>query len=216
MKALPCTPLRVAVHVALLIAGSLGTAHLAVAQEPTPDQQSAIRSNCRSDFMANCSGVPRGGKEAMQCLKDHVAVLSSGCQQAVKAVMPAARRQASGTPCHSGTGGSSGAPSGTSAGGASDSSTRGSRRSRRCSGRCRYGTGRDKAAGSCRINAASGAGTAGGQTCSTGGEKRCETSSELTTDRCRPACGDRGCPAPDFCPGAHQVPCGIPRSLLRR
>jgi len=37
MKALPCTPLRVAVHVALLIAGSLGTAHLAVAQEPTPD-----------------------------------------------------------------------------------------------------------------------------------------------------------------------------------
>jgi len=87
MKALPCTPLRVAVHVALLIAGSLGTAHLAVAQEPTPDQQSAIRSNCRSDFMANCSGVPRGGKEAMQCL--NVAKLSSGCQQAVKAVMPA-------------------------------------------------------------------------------------------------------------------------------
>ena len=89
MKALQCTPLRAAVYVALLIAGSLGTAHLAVAQEPTPDQQSAIRSNCRSDFMANCSGVPRGGKEAMQCLKDNVAKLSSGCQQAVKAVMPA-------------------------------------------------------------------------------------------------------------------------------
>ena len=50
MKALPCTPLRVAVHVALLIAGSLGTAHLAVAQEPTPDQQNAIRSNCRIAF----------------------------------------------------------------------------------------------------------------------------------------------------------------------
>jgi hypothetical protein len=33
--------------------------------------------------------VPRGGKEAMQCLKDNVAKLSSGCQQAVKAVMPA-------------------------------------------------------------------------------------------------------------------------------
>ena len=89
MKALQCTPLRAALYVALLIAGSLGSAQLAVAQEPTPDQQSAIRSNCRSDFMANCSGVPRGGKEAMQCLKDNVAKLSSGCQQAVKAVMPA-------------------------------------------------------------------------------------------------------------------------------
>lgn len=89
MKALQCYTMRAAVYIALLIAGSLGTAQLAAAQEPTPDQQSAIRSNCRSDFMANCSGVPRGGKEAMQCLKDHVAVLSSGCQQAVKAVMPA-------------------------------------------------------------------------------------------------------------------------------
>ena len=85
MQALQSHPVRSAFYVALLIAGSLGTAHLAVAQ----DQQSAIRSNCRSDFMANCSGVPRGGKEAMQCLKDNVAKLSSGCQQAVKAVMSA-------------------------------------------------------------------------------------------------------------------------------
>jgi hypothetical protein len=82
MKALQCTPLRAAVYVTL-IAGSLLSAQLAVAQEPTPEQQSAIRSNCRSDFMANCSGVPRGGKEAMQCLKDNVGKLSSGCQQAV-------------------------------------------------------------------------------------------------------------------------------------
>ena len=89
MKALKSTPMRAAVYVALLIAGLFGGAGIAVAQEPTPDQQSAIRSNCRSDFMANCSGVPRGGKEAMQCLKDNVAKLSSGCQQAVKAVMPA-------------------------------------------------------------------------------------------------------------------------------
>lgn len=89
MKTLRCHPMRAAAYVALLIAGLLGTAQLAVAQEPTPDQQSAIRSNCRSDFMANCSGVPRGGPEAMQCLKDNVAKLSSGCQQAVKAVMTA-------------------------------------------------------------------------------------------------------------------------------
>jgi hypothetical protein len=89
MKVLQCTPMRAAAYVALLIAASLFAAQLAVAQEPTPEQQSAIRSNCRSDFMANCSGVPRGGKEAMQCLKDNVAKLSSGCQQAVKAVMSA-------------------------------------------------------------------------------------------------------------------------------
>ena len=89
MKALKSAPMRAAVCVALLIAGLLGGAGIAAAQEPTPDQQSAIRSNCRSDFMANCSGVPRGGKEAMQCLKDNVAKLSAGCQQAVKAVMPA-------------------------------------------------------------------------------------------------------------------------------
>jgi hypothetical protein len=72
-----------------LIVCLLGGAGIAAAQQPTPEQQDAIRSNCRSDFMANCSGVPRGGKEAMQCLKDNVAKLSSGCQQAVKAVMPA-------------------------------------------------------------------------------------------------------------------------------
>jgi hypothetical protein len=88
MKALKNTPMRAALYVALLIAGLFGSAGIAVAQEPTPDQQSAIRSNCRSDFMANCSGVPRGGKEALQCLKDNVAKLSSGCQQVVKAVMP--------------------------------------------------------------------------------------------------------------------------------
>jgi hypothetical protein len=51
MKALQRAPLRSAVYVTVLIAGSLGTAQLAVAQEPTPEQQSAIRSNCRSDFM---------------------------------------------------------------------------------------------------------------------------------------------------------------------
>jgi hypothetical protein len=89
MKALKCNAMRAAVYVVPLIVGLFAGAGIAAAQQPTPDQQDAIRSNCRSDFMANCSGVPRGGKEAMQCLKDNVAKLSSGCQQAVKAVMPA-------------------------------------------------------------------------------------------------------------------------------
>ena len=108
-----------------------GSAQLAVAQEPTPDQQSAIRSNCRSDFMANCSGVPRGGKEAMQCLKDNVAKLSSGCQQAVKAVMPAPAAKPPAPPVTAAPAAPAAPPSASYAGGASDSSTGGSRR---CSG----------------------------------------------------------------------------------
>jgi len=58
--------------------------------DPTEAQLGAIKSNCRSDFMSNCWGVPRGGKEAFQCLKEHMASLSPGCAQAVKAVSPPA------------------------------------------------------------------------------------------------------------------------------
>ena len=32
-----------------------------------------------------CSSVPRGGSQALQCLKSNLAKLSSGCQHAVKA-----------------------------------------------------------------------------------------------------------------------------------
>jgi len=68
----------------------LGGATAAVA-EPTADQQAAIKANCRSDFMANCMGVPRGGKEALQCLQKNLASLSAGCQQAIKAIAAAAK-----------------------------------------------------------------------------------------------------------------------------
>ena len=60
----------------------------ALAQQPSQEQISAIRSNCRSDFLSNCSGVPRGGAEAVRCLKDHMAQLSPGCQAAVSAITP--------------------------------------------------------------------------------------------------------------------------------
>ena len=132
MKALKSAPMRAAVYVALLIAGLFGGAGIAVAQEPTPDQQSAIRSNCRSDFMANCSGVPRGGKEAH-------AMSERQCREALLR-LPAGRKggdagassQASRTFCHSDTCGSGGSPSGRHAGGARGGNTGGSRR---CSGR---------------------------------------------------------------------------------
>lgn len=59
------------------------------AAKPTEAQLDAIKSNCRSDFMSNCWGVKRGGAEAFQCLKEHMASLSSGCQKAIKAATPA-------------------------------------------------------------------------------------------------------------------------------
>jgi len=59
------------------------------AQQPTQAQRDAIRSSCRSDFMANCSGVQPGGKDALDCLKRNLGKLSGGCQAAVSAVSPA-------------------------------------------------------------------------------------------------------------------------------
>lgn len=77
-------------------AASLGLGVLALAAltasaaaQVTSAQQSAIRSNCRSDFMAKCSGVQPGGKDALLCLQKNVAGLSAGCQTAVRATMPA-------------------------------------------------------------------------------------------------------------------------------
>ena len=55
----------------------------------TSAQQSAMKQSCRSDFMAKCSGVTPGGKEALACLQKNVASLSPACQQAVNATMPA-------------------------------------------------------------------------------------------------------------------------------
>ena len=60
----------------------------AFAQQPTQQQAAAIRSACRSDYMSYCSNVPTGGMAALQCLRDHVAALSSSCQTAVNAATP--------------------------------------------------------------------------------------------------------------------------------
>jgi hypothetical protein len=58
------------------------------AQQPTQAQRDAIRAACRSDFMANCSGVQPGGKEAFECLLQNDARLSASCQAAVNAAAP--------------------------------------------------------------------------------------------------------------------------------
>jgi hypothetical protein len=64
------------------------TAVPAQAQQPSAAQTSAIRSNCRSDFMANCSGVTPGGMDALNCLRRNTAKLSPSCSAAVSAISP--------------------------------------------------------------------------------------------------------------------------------
>jgi hypothetical protein len=70
--------------------------HSVPAQQPTSEQRNAIRSACRSDFIANCAGVEPGGKEALECLLRSHDNLSASCKTAVDAV--AAKLQAPAAP----------------------------------------------------------------------------------------------------------------------
>jgi len=76
---------RMRLGLPLLCAAAL-FADATVAQQPTDAQRNAIKSACRSDFLSNCSGVTPGGKEALACLQQHDASLSSGCKQALSAL----------------------------------------------------------------------------------------------------------------------------------
>jgi hypothetical protein len=58
----------------------------ALTQAPSQAQRDAIKSECRSDYMAHCSSVPPGGEASLQCLQKNMSSLSSGCQGAVRAV----------------------------------------------------------------------------------------------------------------------------------
>jgi len=62
--------------------------------QPTDAQKEAVKSACRSDYMAHCSSVTPGGEAALQCLAKNMSSLSSGCQSAVKAVEAAAAPKA--------------------------------------------------------------------------------------------------------------------------
>ncbi len=92
---------HVSTRKALLAATLFATATSAFAQAPTEAQKSAIRSACRSDFMAHCSSVTPGGVEAYQCLQKNLSSLSSGCQTAVRAVEPAAAPKTEAAPAKS-------------------------------------------------------------------------------------------------------------------
>jgi len=88
----------------LMLAGAVAAFSLqaasysAMAQQPTQAQRDAIRASCRSDFMANCSSVTPGGKEALECLVRNQAKLSAACSAAVTAVMPAKPAPAASAP----------------------------------------------------------------------------------------------------------------------
>ena len=66
------------------------SATAATAQMPTEAQKEALRSDCRSDFIAHCKGVSPGGIKAFDCLVKNESSLSEACQAAVKAVDPEA------------------------------------------------------------------------------------------------------------------------------
>ncbi|WP_028347590.1 cysteine rich repeat-containing protein [Bradyrhizobium murdochi] len=70
----------------LLAAATFAIAAPVLAQAPSQAQRDAIKSQCRSDYMARCSSVPPGGEAALQCLQKNMSSLSSGCQSAVRAV----------------------------------------------------------------------------------------------------------------------------------
>ena len=77
-----------AVHVLLATGLAVGTSFAAAAQQPTSEQISAIRASCRSDFMAQCTGVKPGTKDALECLKRNAAKVSPACRTALDAVGP--------------------------------------------------------------------------------------------------------------------------------
>ena len=79
---------------ALCVTAVVTMATSAFAQGPSEAQREAVKGQCRSDYMAHCSSVTPGGKEALECLAQHMSSLSGGCQEAVKAVEAAVEPKA--------------------------------------------------------------------------------------------------------------------------
>jgi cysteine rich repeat protein len=94
--------IRVSAHAAALWAIATVTASAmafpAFSQAPTDAQRSAIRSACRSDYVAHCSSVPPGGMASLQCLQKNMSSLSSSCKAAVNAIEAPAEPKADAKP----------------------------------------------------------------------------------------------------------------------
>lgn len=61
-----------------------------VAQRPPEAEIDAVRKSCRGDYISHCRGVPTGGAEALNCLKQNFSQLSPTCKAAVEPLMPPA------------------------------------------------------------------------------------------------------------------------------
>jgi hypothetical protein len=78
--------MRTTTTASLLLAATLAFATQALAQAPSEAQREAIKSNCRSDYIAHCSSIPPGGAAALECLQKNMSSLSAACAGAVRAV----------------------------------------------------------------------------------------------------------------------------------
>ena len=86
--------IRAATPAALLAFTAVSIATSALAQAPTEAQREAIKSQCRSDYIAHCSSIPPGGAASLECLQKNMANLSAGCAGAVRAVEAPAETKA--------------------------------------------------------------------------------------------------------------------------
>ena len=82
----------------LLAAVTFAAGTPAFSQAPTEAQRAAIKSECRSDYIAHCSSVPPGGAASLQCLQKNMSSLAAGCQSAVRAVEVPAEPKAESKP----------------------------------------------------------------------------------------------------------------------
>jgi hypothetical protein len=89
---------RAATLGAVMTAALLINAAPAFSQAPSEAQREAIKSQCRSDYMAHCSSIPPGGEASLQCLQKNMSSLAPGCQSAVKAVEAPAAPKAESAP----------------------------------------------------------------------------------------------------------------------
>jgi outer membrane biosynthesis protein TonB len=70
----------------LLLAAAFALTTQAFGQAPSEAQRTAIKSNCRSDYIAHCSSIPPGGAASLECLQKNMGSLSASCASAVRAV----------------------------------------------------------------------------------------------------------------------------------
>ena len=103
-------------HPGMLLA-VLGAACAPALAQISDAQRSAIKGACRGDYMKVCASVPTGTPASLQCLEQHSAQVSGGCQSALSALgaAPAAAPAAATLPAAPTTPAAPAAPAGLAA-----------------------------------------------------------------------------------------------------